>query len=911
MKNKLFSLLLVFTVLFASVPFQAFAAAGENGAVSPDGVSVSATAEKTANENEFEITLTANGSKQAIQNNADIVLLIDKSADMYKSKDKIKSAANSFISKVLSASNNGNRVAVVSFGDRAKTEIALTGDASLAHNAISNIEFPWAFEATFTQDAMHTANLLLKDSKAKNKIIVMLSNGEPTVSYKPNMDDAYVHCDGKLLCHNTTWYNTKKITSCDYSDILFTLGTGVFPEYNHVFLLKCNRGWPHTTSVSISYRDIALYEATIAKNSGIKYYTIGYNVSKNAQSFLQSVGNNGGYFGAKDLDELNDVFCNLGNRLEDVILSSTITATIGAQFELVNGGTAVVSDSNRKLTWNTGAIHCDTPVTLKYTVRLKDGFASDTDYLTGTAALKYNQGSTINYTMPSVKGIVAPQIVAVRVQHVYFDNEDNVVSRVDGDPVDATVGTTFDTSTIAPIETTIDGINYVYYRRSPDFVVNAENKTMVIIGYKPAPEVINPTLTTVYVLEGGTDTKENGSTQIPAGAPISASMLRPDVNGYTFKSGNYSALVSSEAGFTMPQNNATITLTYTKNDTPVETKYTLTVKYVLSDGATKADSTFELKENDPITNDMKQPAIDGYDFKSGDYSALVQNGTGFKMPQDNATITLTYTKNDTPVETKYTLTVKYVLPGEAKKDDSTFELKANDPITDAMKQPHIDGYVFESGDYSALKSIEGLYAMPENSATITLTYKLDGGSSEPTQQPNLTIKYTLANGTVIKTSTSKPIKAGADITAELVAPTISNYVFSSGDYSQIIKDGPQYFMPEKDATVTLLYTKSGGGSTGDGGSTGGNSNNDNSSTSSTVPEVVQPDTVPLATPTPAPSAPAPTSSAPASTEVVKNGAVPLASPKTGEATSVLSIFGVMAVSAACITILKKRKDDGE
>ena len=228
-----------------------------------------------------------------------------------------------------------------------------------------------------------------------------------------------------------------------------------------------------------------------------------------------------------------------------------------------------------------------------------------------------------------------------------------------------------------------------------------------------------------------------------------------------------------------------------------------------------------------------------------------------------------------------------------------------------MRQPHIEGYVFESGDYSALKSIEGLYAMPENSATITLTYKLDGGSSEPTQQPNLTIKYTLANGTVIKTSTSKPIKDGTDITTELTAPAISNYAFVSGDYSQIIKDGSQYFMPEKDATVTLIYKKSGGGSTGDGGSTGGNSNNDNSSTSSTVPEVVQPDTVPLATPIPAPSAPAPTSSAPASTEVVKNGAVPLASPKTGEATSVLSIFGVMAVSAACITILKKRKNDGE
>jgi len=839
MKNKLFSLLLVFTVLFASVPFQAFAAAGENGAVSPDGVSVSATAEKTANENEFEITLTANGSKQAIQNNADIVLLIDKLADMYKSKDKIKSAANNFISKVLSASNNGNRVAVVSFGDRAKTEIALTGDASLAHNAISNIEFPWAFEATFTQDAMHTANLLLKDSKAKNKIIVMLSNGEPTVSYKPNMDDVSVHCDTKKdflgikHCDNTTWSNTNKITSCDYSDKLFTLGTGVFPEYNHVFLLKCNRGWLHTTSVSISYRDIALCEATIAKNSGIKYYTIGYNVSKNAKTFLQSVGNNGGYFGAKDLDELNDVFCNLGNRLEDVILSSTITATIGTQFELVSGGTAVVSDSNQRLTWNTGAIHCDTPVTLKYTVRLKEGFASDTDYLTGAAALNYNQGSTINYAMPSVKGIVAPQIVAVRVQHVYFDNKDHVVSTVDGAPVDATVGTTFDTSTIDTVETTIDGVDYVYDRRTSNFTVTAANDTIVRIGYKPAPEVINPTLTTVYVLEGGTDTRENGSTQIQAGATISASMLQPDVSGYT--------------------------------------------------------------------------------FKSGDYSALVSNGTGYTMPQGNATITLTYTKNDTPppVETKYTLTVKYILPGEAKMEDSTYQLKAGDPITDAMKQPHIEGYVFESGDYSALTTIESNYAMPASSATITLTYKLDGGSSEPTQQPNLTIKYTLANGTVIKTSTSKPIKANTDITAELTAPTISNYAFSSGDYSQIIKEGSKYFMPEKDATVTLIYTKSGGGSTGDGGSTGGNSNNDNSSTSSTVPEVVQPDTVPLATPTPAPSAPAPTSSAPASTEVVKNGAVPLASPKTGEATSVLSIFGVMAVSAACITILKKRKDDGE
>ncbi len=124
----------------------------------------------------------------------------------------------------------------------------------------------------------------------------------------------------------------------------------------------------------------------------------------------------------------------------------------------------------------------------------------------------------------------------------------------------------------------------------------------------------------------------------------------------------------------------TVTFTYTKDAAPVE-QSTVTVNYVDADGNTIKAATTQTLDNGS-TYTVETPTIDGYTYKSAD-AALTGTVDG------NKTITLTYTKNATPVE-QSTVTVNYVdADGNTIKAATTQTLDNGSTYT--VETPTIDG----------------------------------------------------------------------------------------------------------------------------------------------------------------------------------------------------------------------------
>jgi Mg-chelatase subunit ChlD len=101
-----------------------------------------------------------------------------------KNGDRItpaQNAAKAFASVVLGeGANTQNRIAVVSYADEAKRNIDLSSDLDTVKDAINFS----AYGGTNIQAGIKAARDILQSSRADNKVILVLSDGEPTYSFR-------------------------------------------------------------------------------------------------------------------------------------------------------------------------------------------------------------------------------------------------------------------------------------------------------------------------------------------------------------------------------------------------------------------------------------------------------------------------------------------------------------------------------------------------------------------------------------------------------------------------------------------------------------------------------------------------------------------------------------------------------
>ncbi|ANM74764.1 MucBP domain-containing protein [Lactiplantibacillus plantarum] len=284
----------------------------------------------------------------------------------------------------------------------------------------------------------------------------------------------------------------------------------------------------------------------------------------------------------------------------------------------------------------------------------------------------------------------------------------------------------------------------------------------------------------------------------------------------------------------------TVTFTYTKDAAPVE-QSTVTVNYVDADGNTIKAATTQTLDNGS-TYTVETPTIDGYTYKSAD-AALTGTVDG------NKTITLTYTKNATPVE-QSTVTVNYVdADGNTIKAATTQTLDNGSTYT--VETPTIDGYTYKSADAALTGTVDG-------NKTITLTYTKD--STTPVEnKANLTINYVDADGNTIKASSVTEYIVGQAYTVG--QPEIAGY-----SYNHSTGDAIAGTIGYNGNTVTLVYTKNGG-----------------TTTAPTTAPTVAPTTAPTVAPTTAPTV-APTT-APTTAPTVAPTTAPTTAPTVAPTTA--------------------------
>lgn len=117
--RNVFTWMLVVTVLVGFFPGTPVGSAATAPELQPGEVGIFKTARQTA-EDEWEITLSVKGKDLVKSNDADVVLVIDRSGSMEKENrlGKAKDAAKTFVDKLL-VNGSSSKIALVSFSGEA------------------------------------------------------------------------------------------------------------------------------------------------------------------------------------------------------------------------------------------------------------------------------------------------------------------------------------------------------------------------------------------------------------------------------------------------------------------------------------------------------------------------------------------------------------------------------------------------------------------------------------------------------------------------------------------------------------------------------------------------------------------------------------------------------------------------
>ena len=439
MKKKFLALVLTLAMVLSLVPVTALATGATQPNIrnpesskSDDGyVELKKTAAAVAgsdNDNTFEITLKAtvrNGKQEGPKTSTDAVLVIDRSGSMKSEEngDRItpaQDAAKDFASVVLGeGANTQNRIAVVSYEESATTNTELSSDLKTVKDAIN-------FDAeggTNIQAGIKAARDILENSTANNKVILVLSDGEPTYSFRAVGTATQTGCTlGPYTGTHYTLYakidpTSVNITEFDYDSIA---GSGSDYRYDYTWnsrrdSAKLQVTCEHNKTESERYPfyenngQPTIQEASYAKEAGCEIYSIylGNDTDTNAVSTMKGIAtDNDHYKLATDASELGKLFKGIA---DDIILSVTpgmVTDPMGNHMNLVasslegKDGVTIVG-GGEQFTWDLTKV---TPVenaegSRIYELKYRIIFDTDFDGFDANKFYQTNKETTLAYTV--------------------------------------------------------------------------------------------------------------------------------------------------------------------------------------------------------------------------------------------------------------------------------------------------------------------------------------------------------------------------------------------------------------------------------------------------------------------------------------------------------------------------------
>lgn len=399
----------------------------------PGDVRVSKTAKPVPGEiNQWDVTLTIEGYDEA--ETTDIVLVIDTSNSMEGTRiASAKSAANAFVDELLPSPNR--RIGVVSYGDEASIDQALTSNQNELHSAINGL---YTYGGTFTQAGIRQAQALLDNSKATNKYMVVLSDGEPTYSYAikdfTNQEPPAVEVfDSVEHGWFLTYYDYYMQNSADLPTDIYDTTTVVGNGQDGLTYLKRTKDGRDRYYWYYNHGNSAIAEAGFAKNAnpGTTIYSVGLQMSDYGQQIMDGIASPGNSYTA-DPDSLSTIFTNIASDIGAAVRNAQVTDPMGTGFDIY-GDVSDISASQGKyeykdktLNWNPGNLTKPRPATsenpnpdpnikyaeLKYRVTIDDDILKATPDENGNVPT--NGDAKVSYTdvngKPATKNFVSPKV---------------------------------------------------------------------------------------------------------------------------------------------------------------------------------------------------------------------------------------------------------------------------------------------------------------------------------------------------------------------------------------------------------------------------------------------------------------------------------------------------------------------
>ena len=416
MKKRILSIVLAVLMLVSVLPTAAFAADvtaptdGSSVTAQDGNVTVTKKAEWTDVGNgkakiTFELTGKTSTSTEIAQ--TDIVLVIDCSGSMKNGRmDQAKTAANNFVQKFLgkdaSQSYKDNvQIAVVPYSTTVERGgCDLTNSVGTLNSAIEGLS---AGGGTNIQHGIYVAQEKLEKSSRKdaNKIMVVLTDGDPTFSFKgtsavsiANDENTYGVDKTKFpfivsgfdySLHDGGWFNDDYYDYIGCGNDYVLHGTG--------FMGSCNG---EDASYSLNNRQYTVKNngvgtvsaAYAAKAVGTTIYGIGVgDLSSDATNTMNSVVTGADYYftATQGSDAIEKAFSSIATSVTKAMAKDAqITDPLGSGFTRAVGG------NNEYISENLGEL-TEEKKTIWFTIQY------DTENPTGADKLPTNNGAELTY----------------------------------------------------------------------------------------------------------------------------------------------------------------------------------------------------------------------------------------------------------------------------------------------------------------------------------------------------------------------------------------------------------------------------------------------------------------------------------------------------------------------------------
>lgn len=294
-------------------------------------------ARETATPGTFDVFLNVRGNSVRQEKTVDVVFVVDTSGSMGDSErlDNVKAGINDFIDNVEKAKLGDNiRAGLVSYDDTAIVQENLDTVSNNGTSLKSTVKALEAGGGTFIQDGLYKAKDMFSGSKSDEKMIILLTDGAPTYSYRV---ESAISEGGEVYGETFDYEKSEGIGSSEnfpssfFWDMTYTVDG-----------FKIDSTWPAT-----------LGEARNIKNStDIVINVLGISIADKYSAKMELLANKGHYSrqsSSKGIKEYLESQADNVISSFDTIKNGSIVIPLGEQYEFASEQVGITSVGENEL----------------------------------------------------------------------------------------------------------------------------------------------------------------------------------------------------------------------------------------------------------------------------------------------------------------------------------------------------------------------------------------------------------------------------------------------------------------------------------------------------------------------------------------------------------------------------------